>query len=101
MRLICVVLISYLSSCFVWRLVLAAFCMIAFFYSTVSARISLPRQILVWCDGVGLLPASLVGPRLFGRSWLSSHMVFSRVACVVASRLDLACLVSARRGLRG
>ena len=27
-------------------------------------------------------------------------MVFSRVACVVASRLDLACLVSARRGLR-
>ena len=45
--------------------------------------------------------AYLVGPRLFGRSWLSSHMAFSRVACVVASHLDLACLVSARRGLRG
>ena len=47
------------------------------------------------------MSACLVGPRLFGRSWLSSHMAFSRVACVVASRLDLACLVSARRGLRG
>ena len=28
-------------------------------------------------------------------------MAFSRVACVIASRLDLVCLVSAGRGLRG
>ena len=67
----------------------------------VSARMCLPRQILVWCHGVSLVSAVVVGPRLFGRSWLSSHMAFSRVACVVASHLDLACLVLARRILRG
>ena len=44
--------------------------------------------------------APLVGSRLFGRGCFLLHMTFSRVVCVVASLLDFACLVSARRPWR-
>ena len=43
------------------------------------------------------MSAPLIGPRLFGRSCLLLHITLSRVVHVVASRLDLACLVSVRR----
>ena len=101
MRLTCVVsfvFVSFFSFCLASCLGLILYNR-SFSYSVFSARLCLPRQILVWCDVVSLVSAPLVGHRLFGRSWLSSHMVFFRVACVIASRLDLACLLSPRRGL--
>ena len=41
--------------------------------------------------------ATLIGPRLFGRSCLLLHISFARVVRVVASRLDFACFVAVRR----